>query len=1012
MSIRKDSRPARRLKTGLAAGLVAALAYSLIPTAIAPATAAPADNGELELTQFVNPLMGTAVSTTSGYAGNVSPGAKVPFGMVTFGPDMARTNYNGAGGYLLSPTAEGGAFNFFSLTHINGPGCPGQGTVGFLPRTDATSVTNANGIPQFPATYKVANESAAPGEYNVTLDNGIKVEFSATERTGAAQFTYPDANSGFFSLDTRLNGTSNMSSTRGEIKTENVSLEISENGRVLSGKTVAPAFCTPWGTKFASNVYFHAEFDKAFKDGIEPNLNEVVNGSTVLQYNLTEEDTTLNMRVGISSVSVENAKLNLDTENPDSSIEEVRDAAKATWNERLNNIQVDKAGEENLSAQDREDLTKFYTQVYRGLGSPTIYSDVNGDFRSMEAKGDHPNAVSIDGYVEERPVANIADYDYTKVDGSKGSYGTHYSGLSFWDSYRSQAQLLSIFAPDVASEVAQSTIVDGLQCGALPHWVDASDDSTPMSGDNALPVLAGKYAFGATDFDLVSAAKLVKQSAFDPESNCNGNKSFWGMEDFEKLGYFTTSDHASANIERYNSDFGALSFLRSVPQEVRDAAGVTQAELDKLEERSNFWTNMIDPETGKFIGREAPTEEGQLGEIVQNPSFHESTEPNYFWTFAQVWEDLIDTTGGNEKAIERLNALFSMDDNLTNKPTLAEFNGGESSQKIYIGNEPSYQAPYAYNWAGKPAGTQYVISELRKTGFHSGRDGMPGNDDLGAQSAWYVFAALGFFPVSSSEAGLAINSPMFQNTTLWIDGEPVRLTTDIDPTNAPFIKNMQIDGQDYGRSWMSADTLKSAKNISFTLSDAPTEWAADTAPRGVAETTTSLELSATTAEIGSKDGVTATVTVSSADKTAPKGTVELRSGDQVLGSAPVGANGITTIPVDLPADAVAGLIEITAVYVSADASFWAESSSAAVELELTAPATPKPEETEKPKPEETEKPKDDEDSEVTTPGDSDKGDDDLAQTGLSDSALIFLAAGVLAIMVGGALVVIRRRSMN
>lgn len=110
------------------------------------------------------------------------------------------------------------------------------------------------------------------------------------------------------------------------------------------------------------------------------------------------------------------------------------------------------------------------------------------------------------------------------------------------------------------------------------------------------------------------------------------------------------------------------------------------------------------------------------------------------------------------------------------------------------------------------------MSELRKTGFDSVRDGMPGNDDLGAQSAWYVFSALGFFPVSPSEAGLAITSPMFQAATMWIDSEPVRLTTDIDPTDAPLIKNMQIDGQDYGRSWMSADTLKNAQNISFTLS--------------------------------------------------------------------------------------------------------------------------------------------------------------------------------------------------
>src|SRR5699024_10833509 len=149
----------------------------VLPAGSAPAAAAPAEDGavkqSLDLTQYVDPHIGTAISSTSGFAGNVSPGAKVPFGMVTFGPDMPRTDYNGSGGYLLPADEDSGEANFFSLTHINGPGCPGQGVVGMMPRTDATPVTDDEGKPQNPETFQTANESSAPGAYSVTLDSGV-----------------------------------------------------------------------------------------------------------------------------------------------------------------------------------------------------------------------------------------------------------------------------------------------------------------------------------------------------------------------------------------------------------------------------------------------------------------------------------------------------------------------------------------------------------------------------------------------------------------------------------------------------------------------------------------------------------------------------------------------------------------------------------------------------------------------------------------------------------------------
>ncbi|WP_217184949.1 glycoside hydrolase domain-containing protein [Streptomyces sp. AC495_CC817] len=935
----------RRRRTSLGRATAAALTCALLvgapavaqaaapDTATAATAAAPAD---LNLTQFVDPRIGTSISSTSGYAGNINPGAKVPFGMVTFGPDMSRTNYNGSGGYLVSPSAASARVNFLSLTHLNGVGCPGQGVVGMLPRTAPTAVADSRGVPQSSPSFLTSTEKAAPGAYGMTLDSGVAVELGATERTGIARFTYPDAASAYFSLDTRLNGTSNSRSDAGQVTAANTALTVSDDGRVLSGKTVAPAFCIPWGTKYNSNMYFYAELDKPLKAQAEGStVNTVVNNSAVLQYDLPSGDPTLNIRVGISSVSVENAKLNLQTENPTAGLEQTRKAADDAWNERLNTVRIDQAADPAaLDSTQRANLTKFYTALYRVYGSPTIYSDVNGDFRSMRANAPLATAVDRTGGVEVRPTANVSDYDYTRPDGSSAGYETHYSGLSLWDTYRSQAQLLALLAPDVASDVAQSIVVDGLQCGALPHWVDASDDSTPMSGDNALPVLAGSYAFGARDFDLETAARFVRQSAFDPASACNGNRSFPDSATYLANGYYPGA--SSANIERYNSDYAAASFLSDVRDVLPDAA--TDENIADLQARAGLWTNILDPATGTIAARQASTQPGTPGPLTSG-SFHESTEPNYFWSFGQSWDGLIEAIGGDEPAIARLNTLFSMDDALTATPTLRQLNGGESASTFYMGNEMGYPAPWAYNWAGKPAASQYVVSQLRNTAFGTGRDGMPGNDDMGAQSSWYVFASLGLFPVSPSDGGLAVSSPLFPAATVRLGGHDVRITTDVDPVSAPFIADMSIDGQPYGRSWLSAATLQKADTIEFGLSASATDWASAVHPTDAAATTTSATLSASTYELGSAEQVSAEVTVASADLTTPAGTVEVRSGDDVIGSAPL-TSGSATVPLTIPAGTPAGALELVAVFVPDDPAWAVTSTSAAVTLDIREATTP------------------------------------------------------------------------
>lgn len=801
-----------------------------------PASADPLSNtegspghSELALTQFVNPFIGTATSPTSGYAGNVNPGAQVPFGMVDFGPDMPRTNFNGSGGYLLPPTATSGKVNFFSLTHLNGPGCPGQGVVGMMPASTPTAVANAQGRPTG-VGFTTATESAKPGYYGVTLDNQVGVQLTATTRTGMATFTYPGRDQGYFSLDTRLNGNSNISSSAGKVSAANTDLSVSDDGHVLSGKTVAPAFCTPYGTSYNSNVYFYVEADKALRpQAAGSTVNTVANGATVLQYDLTDADPTLTLRIGISPVSVDNARLNLETENADSTFGTVQAAADKAWNEKLNTVQVDQAAKPaGLTDAQRADLTKLYTALYRVFGTPTTYSDVNGDYRGMDPAAPYRTSVDTTGTVDTRAVHNVADDAFTRADGTTGHPKVHYTGLSLWDTYRSDAQLLALLAPDEASDVMQSLVVDGEQCGAFPHWVDASDDSTPMAGDNALPVLAASYAFGATDFDVTSAARLVKQSMTDPASACEGHASFSGSAQYLADGYYP--DTTSQNVEQWADDNAAASFLTALPASVLadPSVNVTKADIATIQDRTTWWKHIFDFTDGTLLARKAPVD-GVPGDLEPG-WYHESTEPNYFWSFGYAWPDLVDAIGGKAKAVQRLNTLFSVDDALTTVPTLAQLNGGQDAQTFYMGNEMGFPAPWAYDFAGKPASTQYVVQQLMHTAFSTARDGLPGNDDMGALSSWYVFAALGMFPTSQAQPGLAVSTPQFPATTVWVGHHRLRILTDKDAATTPFIQSVRVDGKGQDRAWYQLDALRRANTLRYALSPTATTWAADTDP--------------------------------------------------------------------------------------------------------------------------------------------------------------------------------------
>ncbi|MDR6633717.1 putative alpha-1,2-mannosidase [Phyllobacterium sp. 1468] len=753
---------------------------------------------DVPLTQFVNLFVGTKLTETGGgHSGNVNPGAQTPFGMVSFGPDTKGEGKGwgyGSGGYYYGDST----IRYFSLTHLNGPGCRGQGAVAILPKDEGTAMTT-KGI-----AYSHSKEDAEPGYYQVKFDNGINSEFTATTRTGMSRFTFDDKDKAFLIIDASRNN-----SNQGGGQTPS-NIEIATDNKSVSGQALAPAFC---GGTWKQPVYFYATFDKPLK------ASSIANAAATLQFELTDADKSVQIKIGISSVSVANAKLNLETENAGWSLDAVKKQSSDIWNQRLNTIQLDLADPEEFRKlqQDKQaDATKklkqFYTALYRVYSGPTVFSDVNGEYRSMKQAGG--------GDLPVRATENVANYKFT-VDGKDAGYKTHYSGFSMWDTYRSQAQLLAWIAPDEASEMMQSLVADAQQCGAFPHWVDGSEDTTPMSGDHAPNVLAGSYMFGARHFDLDNATKYLRQSATTGGScNDKANPDKDSFQAYSTKGYvpfIKYDDHsASRTLEMVITDQSIASLLDALPTK-----GADKATIDDLHIRASNWKNIFDDSVHKLRPKD------QSG-AWKDGEFHELTEANYIWSFGHDWTALIDRLGGKEKAIDRLNTLFSYKSfSPADEPSGKDLNGGETSSNYYIGNEPAFSTPWAYNWAGSPKYAQYIIPVIMRKNFSLNPGGLPGNDDMGALSGWYVWSALGLYPVIPSAPGMAVSTPQFSGATLWLgNGKRFRIETDKQALldDVRYISAMRFNDAEYKGTWLPLDKIRNGGKLSFTLSDKPTEW--------------------------------------------------------------------------------------------------------------------------------------------------------------------------------------------
>lgn len=731
------------------------------------APAVPAVAQDLKLTQYVDPMIGTDqvpplvpdIANTAPedlLGGFTTPAATMPAGMVQWGPDTPSVpNTWSPPGYHYSQTSITG----FSLTHLSGVGCSAGGALPVFP-----TVAGQSG----PAAFKHANETARPGYYGVTFDNGIRTELSATLRSGIARFVWPAGQRGQLNLAAKTNA----ASWGGSIAQD------PNDPQALSGSMTGGSFCSSGQTY---KIYFYARVDQPF-------TAKLGSGSAQLTFaSSSGAPSTVNMKVGISYVSVKNAKDNLAGESGTQTFDQVAAQADATWNQALNAIQVTGGSAGNLK--------KFYTALYHVLLAPSVFSDANGDYLTMGGK-----------------TANA------------GKDRIHYTTFSSWDTYRSLMPLMAWLKPAAAGDMMQSLVDDAGTCGgAFPKWVEGNTSSDVMPGDNVPILVAQSYLYGATGFDAKKALSIMLDTASGAVTACKGVTALPGLAEYQKYGYLPAdafiqvdSSHsggtASTTLEYATTDYAISRFAQALG-DTGNAA--------KLLARSANWKNVINPAAPGSNGATLPrlSDRNSDGNWVAN-SFDEieGNVEQYTWMVPFDIPGLMGVLGGDAAVVPRLDTFN------------AYLNAGSKSPHLWIGNEPAFATPWLYNWTSRPDKTQALVRRILDEQFTTAASGLPGNDDEGATSGWFVWAALGLYPEIPAVPGFTLTSPLFPHATIRL-GNGKTLTIDTDHPGSIYVKNAALNGAPLTGTWIDFAQVSNGGAITFGLGDTPSAWGKSQAAR-------------------------------------------------------------------------------------------------------------------------------------------------------------------------------------
>jgi predicted alpha-1,2-mannosidase len=791
--IPRFSRPRGAQTTALAITAGAALLGSLIVPGLAAARDAGTDAAPAaDPAALVNPFIGTTNRADD------FPGPDVPFGMIQWSPDT--TSDPDGGGYNYSDRRITG----FALTHLGGIGCQGETDVAVLPTVGAVHSTGTVG-------FSHSRESAQAGYYRVGLANGVNTQLTSTTRTGMASFGFPRGKRANLVLKLNSSQKGDSRTTFHVVNRKEVEGAVTTGDFCFSGNQYTLHFDMQFNQRFFGNGTFrdgvmqrgarnlviratgsapahrtssrapeaanHPGYHGPLPRGRQGRQAPALRGPVGAYLTFTARSTPVLAKVGISYVSAADAHQNLIRENPSWSFTTIHNKATSAWNALLGKVQITGG----TTAQQQV----FYTALYHSLLYPSVFSDVNRKY------------VGANGRVHT-------------VDSGHSAYYTNISG---WDYYRSQAQLQAILDPSVAGDVAQSMLDVYHQTGQLPKWPEDNSEAYIMVGDPADPILADYYAFGVRNFsarqalaDMVHDATrsvrvrpgghYLNRPGYLPENGTYGCCNFYGP--------------VSTSLEYNTSDF-ALSALAGALGNTNDQHGFA--------DRAQDWWNMLNPNSGfdqprDSSGAFAGGFSAASPPLVAATGFVEGDSWIYTGMVPFDIAGLVAAKGGDAAYAAYLNTVLS--------------NFKNASGYAYVGNEPSIELPWEYDYIGQPWKTQQVVRQIQDQIWTDTPAGLAdGNDDLGEMSAWYVWSALGMYPMTPGTSTLALGSPLFSTAavqlpsggTLTIDGSGAA-------TNAPYVQSATWNGGAWDNAYAPAGITSSGGTLSYTLASSPaTSWA-------------------------------------------------------------------------------------------------------------------------------------------------------------------------------------------
>lgn len=759
----------------------------------------------------VNPLIGT----TNG--GNVFPGVTMPFGMVQFSPEASpfreRSLIAAPGGYEYRANKIRG----FSLTNVEGWGCAGaSGDVPLMPiAEEVTQSPSSDFRHAFASGFSHAKEQAHPGHYRVELDNGVSVDLTASLRTGSALFHFPEG-----SPATVLIRTSDS-----EVGSTDAHTEVDMQHGMVSGSVTTGNFCgyiDKIDRRSYYTLYFVVAFDqKILKAGtwhneqLTANKLQVSGGTGFGEKGFPEKGTgsgawvgfdpssaqPVHARIGISYVSEENARANLQAENPaGTSFDELREKAEAEWRRRLEQISI-----EGGTSDQR---TMFTTALYHSLMTPTTASDSNGEYRGMDGK-----------------IHRLSEGQHRQ-----------YANFSGWDVYRSQLQLVTWLDPQTGSDIAQSLLNQAIQNhGKWDRWTHNSGEMHIMNGDPAASAVADIWAFGGHGFDAHAALASLVQAADHPTADdlspagcpveCTGERP--GLDQWLRLHYIPVGAPAWGPSADTLEDVTAEFSISMLAQRFGDET-THRRFLERAQYWRNIWNPNAAPEGGYFANRNADgswalvQDDGDKAPHPFTPTtgdgFVEGSAAQYVWMVPFNVKGLFDAMGGSQKAIARLDAFFY---DANGKPAVTK----AGPLHAELDNEPSIGTPWLYDFAGQPWKTQQLVRKVLNSIWRNAPEGMPGNDDLGEMSSWAVFASLGLYPELPGRTEFVLGSPLFTRAVVHRSDGDIVIRAQGAATDAPYVKSLKVNGKLTTKTWLPESFATHGGTLDFELATSPsTSW--------------------------------------------------------------------------------------------------------------------------------------------------------------------------------------------